>query len=291
VNSVRSGISAFTNGVTDVAGTRGDLAITPNSRSLSIVPIPNRCNYSVYVKIGLKMSCNISFQNFSVVANSNPLPPAPVNVTLSVSGTTGNEIMSLTWNTPTACNPPLDRYNFSIIPAVATISGIQYPRRCNASVIQEPYFLNVNCNLFGQPSQTSFSFSNIASNYDTPYYGTVALANDSGLGADSSNAYRITSLPPNNGLEFTATPLRPSGTAVNYNHGGISFANRSGGSIANTLIYASNLLFTNGSSRDFITNSNITINPSSDKIGNLMGVTWQLNILNVTSDTILKNQF
>jgi len=274
-NNFRPNTNSFTSGISNIGGIREDTSITINSRSLSIVPMPTGCNYSIYVKIGLRMNCNISFQNFSVIPNTKPLPPVPANVALAVSGITDYQYMSLTWNTPTACNPPLVRYNFSIIPGVANINGVEYPRRFGRSFIQEPYFFNIDCNLPTPLIQTSFSFSNLALNYDTPYYGRVALANDSGLGPYFDTQYIRTNLPRNYGVDFAGT-LRPSGTpAVNYDYGGIIFANRSFGPIANTLIYNANLLFTSGSSRAFITNTNITVNTS---IGNLSPIIWNVQL-------------
>jgi hypothetical protein len=289
-NMLRSNANIFTNGISNVGGIREDVDVSLNSRGLAIVPIPNNCNYSIYVKIGLRMNCNISFQNFSITPNINSLPPAPANVVLTCNiSITGSARLNLAWNTPTACNPPLIFYNFSIIPEVATINDTQYPRRFGGSIIQEPYFLNQNCNLPTPLVQTSFSFSNIASNYDTPYYGKVALANDSGLGPYSTTGYIITALPSNTGTEFNRT-LRPSGTSVNYLYGGILFANRSGGNVANTLIYASNTLFTNNISRQFITNSNITVNPQDGYIGFKNNRTvWEIELFNVTSNQSLRS--
>ena len=291
-NSLRSDANPFTDGISNVGGIRNDISVTSNSRALAIVPIPTTCNYSIYVKIGLKMDCNISFQNFSVIPNINSLPPPPANVRLSSNiSITGSGRLNLEWNTPTACNPPLQLYNFSIIPGIVTINGTQYPRRFGGSIIQEPYFSNINCNLPTPLVQTSFSFSNIASNYDTPYYGTVALENDSGLGDYSSNGYIITALPSNRGVEFGGT-LRPSGTPpVSYSTGEfILFANRSGGIIQNSLIYTSNTLFTNNISRPFITNSDITVNPQDGYIGFKNNNTvWEIQLCNLTSKTPLRS--
>ena len=69
-------------------------------------------------------------------------------------------------------------------------------------IVQETYFSNAFCNVF---SQSSYTFSGFASNFDTPYYGQVALANDVGLGPYSCNIGFLTTPLPINTLPTFAT--------------------------------------------------------------------------------------
>jgi len=285
ISNIRSNISPFSGS----NGTRPDFSITSNSRTISIPPYNSTSDRRFYIEIGLKMNCNVSFECISVQFGSNFAPPFPANVTLSNT----DRNLTLRWQTPANCNSPLDNYTFNIIP----ICNATYPRRfvqSGSRIIQEPYFSNVICNIFIpniSPSYvfTRYQYSNLASNYDTPYIGQVSLTNDAATSGFSNSLEIITALPSNNGSEFAGT-LRPSGLAVNYIYNGISFANRSGPIIANTLIYASNLLFSNNVSRQFITNSNITVNPQDGYIGFRNNTTvWEIQLCNITLGQTLRS--
>ena len=200
INGIRTNVTPFQNGFTSgIVGTRLDCNISVNSRTVSVIPYNSVTATSLYIKIGLTMNCNISFQNFNVAFGANLAPSAPANVTLSFAS--GN--LTLGWNTPANCNDPLDNYNFSIIASCNSV----YPRRYVASgsrIVQEPYFSNITSNIFMRPILPSYSFTGIASNYDTPYTGFISLTNDAATSATVTSGIVTTPLPGNSLPEFTS---------------------------------------------------------------------------------------
>ena len=199
VNGVRTNVSPFQSGFTSgIVGTRIDCNITVNSRTVSIIPYNSVTATSLYIKIGLTMNCNISFQNFNVVFGSNRAPSAPANVSLTNSGNN----LTLNWQTPANCNDPLDNYKFSIIASCNSV----YPRRyvaLGSRITQEPYFSNITCNIFMQPILSSYSFTGVALNYDTPYTGQISLTNDAATSTSVTTGPITTPLPANTLPQFT----------------------------------------------------------------------------------------
>ena len=230
-NSIRSNITPLQSGISNVAGIRPDCNISISSRTVSLVPFQATLQPTIYVKLGIRMSCNISFQNFTMTTNFNSYPPAPSNVILIYSNSINT--LSLRWNTPSLCNPPLDYYTFTF---VATCNAT-YPRRYVASGSRIASESNYTIQIYGVGSvQPSYSYSIQPLNYDTPYYGTVALANDVGLGPYSNSSGTITTnLPSNTVATFaSASNLDITNKVFFAVQNGINFAKRIP---ANNIIY------------------------------------------------------
>ena len=209
INEFRTNISPFVLSIAnEITGTRPDFPITTNSRTVSIISYNSATTRDLYIKIGLRMNCNVSFQNISVQFGSNFAPPRPANVTFTNNNTNNINNLTLRWQTPANCNSPLDNYTFNIIPSCNST----HPRRWVSSgsrIIQESYFSNVICNVFVADTSrlypfTQYEFTGIGSNYDTPYFGQVSLINDAARSEPSNSAEIRTPLPSNLLPNFSA---------------------------------------------------------------------------------------
>ena len=266
-NNLQNGVSPFSPSVAvDTGGVLSNKPISNAGRYLSIVSVPTRCNYDIYMKIGLKMNCNISFSGINIVPRIIETPPA-VTVTYAIVGAN----LTMNWSEPE--NPgTITQYVFSNI---ACNSDGTYPRRYGRAVIQEPNLLRNTCNNTG----TTYSFSAPYSNFDTYYTEFMFASNAIGPGDLSSATTGPTDLPTIEGSGF-GNNLR-NVMSVSYSRAGTLFAGRPTTSIAGTLIYNSNSLFNGAITHNFklYNNStelnNITVNHLNVGVG-MTSVNWTL---------------
>lgn len=189
-NAYKADTSPFTsatavNGAAGLFSNSSAYPINGVARYWGIIPIGIGCNYDVYVKIGLKMSCNLGF-DYIYLSNSFGIGPlAPSNVLFDVYTTPTTMILS--WSNayrpgdaPILCNAI----------TASNISDPYYPRRWvpdNGPTTNNDLFVRVIA------SNTSNIFTLL--NADTLYQANVSNQNTNGYGP-SSSAVGKTDLPP-----------------------------------------------------------------------------------------------
>lgn len=189
-NAYKADTSPFTaltatNGAAGLFSNPSTYPINGISRYWGIVPIGAGCNYDVYVKIGLKMSCNLGF-DYMFLSNSFGIAPlAPSNVVFAVYTTPTTMILSWS-NAYRPGDPPI----LCNAITASNISDAYYPRRWvpnNGPRTSNDPFVRVIA------SNTSNIFTLL--NADTLYQANVSNQNISGYGPASS-AVGKTDLPP-----------------------------------------------------------------------------------------------
>ena len=238
-NSIKSSATSFINSSEATNGAAGLLSnpdlypINGTSRYWSIIPIPTTCNYDVYVKIGLIMSCNLFF-DYIYLSNAfgvKPLAPTDITFTVFTTPTT----MILNWSNayrPTG-DPPILCNSISVV----NITDAYYPRRWVASgtaASNDTYVREI-------ASNTSNVFTLV--NADTKYQANISNRNSGGYGPGGS-AIGKTDLPIQTlggfyDSSFNFTNYYDSVVNPYYaNCNGYSFVDRA---VASNIFYNSNL--------------------------------------------------
>ena len=238
-NSIKSPATSFINSTEATDGVAGLLndpiqyPINGTSRYWSIIPIPNNCNFDVYVKIGLIMSCNLFFDYIYFSNAFGVRPLAPNNITFTVFATPTT--MILNWINPYRIvgDPPVLCNSINVV----NITDPYYPRRWVASgtaTSNDTYITEI-------ASNTSNVFTLL--NADTKYQANITNQNTAGYG------------PIGTGIGKTDLPIQTLGgfydssfNFTNYydsvlnpyyaNCNGYSFIDRA---IASNIFYNSNL--------------------------------------------------
>ena len=236
-NSVKADSAPFSSG--NATDGQAGLLINPTqypinitSRYWSIIPIPTNCNYDVYVKIGLNMSCNLFF-DYIYLSNAFGIKPlAPTNITFTVFTTpTG---MILNWvNAYNTGDPPVLNNGIS----VRNITDPYYPRRwvpSGPAASNDTYSATI-------ASNTSNVFSLV--NADTTYQANISNENTGGYGpvgtAIGKTDLPIQTLGGFNDSSFSFTNYYNSTVNPYYaNCNGYSFVDRA---VASNIFYTANL--------------------------------------------------
>jgi hypothetical protein len=177
-NSIKSSATSFISTAEAADGAPGLLSnpeqypISGATRYWSIVPIPTTCNYDVYVKIGLKMSCNLFFDYIYLSNAFGVKPLAPSNITFTVFTTP--TVMILNWSNAyrVTGDPPILCNAISVV----NIIDAYYPRRWVASgtaTSNDTYSTEI-------ASNTSNVFTLV--NADTKYQANISNRNTGGYG-------------------------------------------------------------------------------------------------------------
>jgi len=234
-NSIKSSAASFlstaeaTDGAAGLLNNSEQYPMSGTSRYWSIIPIPTNCNYDIYVKIGLKMSCNLFFDYIYLSNAFGVKPLAPNNITFTVFRTPTT--MILNWVNP---------YDTSILNNGINVSNITdsyYPRRWVASgptASNDTYTATI-------ASNTSNVFTLL--NADTMYRANISNQNSAGYGPGGT-AIGKTDLPIRTlggfyDSSFSFTNYYNSAVNPYYaNCNGYSFVDRA---VASNIFYTANL--------------------------------------------------
>ena len=187
-NSVKADSAPFTfenasNNAPGLLSNPTQYPINGTSRYWSIIPIPTNCNYDVYVKIGLIMSCNLFF-DFIYLNNAfgvTPLAPTNISFTVFTTPTT----MILNWSNAYRLGDPDILCNAI---NVFNITDGYYPRRWVVSgsrTSNDTYIREI-------ASNTSNIFTLL--NADTIYQANISNQNIIGYGLPGTSIAK-TDLP------------------------------------------------------------------------------------------------
>jgi len=176
-NSIKSSATSFlstaeaTDGAAGLLNNSEQYPISGTSRYWSIIPILTNCNYDIYVKIGLKMSCNLFFDYIYLSNAFGVKPLAPNNITFTVF--TSPTTMILNWVNPFNVGDTQILCNGI---NVSNIIDSYYPRRWVASgptASNDIYNTKI-------ASNTSNVFTLL--NADTMYRANISNQNSAGYG-------------------------------------------------------------------------------------------------------------
>ena len=228
-NSFKNSLNAFISASDGTPGLRSNSFNTPITgvkRYFSIIPIPTACNYDVYLKVGLNMTCNASFDYITMSNVYGNQASAPTGLILSNDTNQLSNNLIGRWTNPSDLDVDTN-LRAPILSNTGSFTAIalgSFPRRW------VPSGTNISNDVY--TFTTVGDQSNIiyyrASNADTFYTLSVAAANDVGQGTNSTVSFR-TRLPPPLPAFYSNT--NSLGLLPSYN---ITYPNNTNGPIYNT---------------------------------------------------------
>ena len=239
-NTVKTSLNSFTtaeavNGSGGLRSNSFNTLISGAKRFFSIIPIKSRYNYDVYLKVGLKMSCNVAFDYFTMSNIYGNKASEPTGLILSNDTNQLSNNLIGRWINPS----DLDIGTGLRAPILSNIGSFTVATLDNVSRRWVPSGTNISNDVYN--FVTVGDQSNIiyyrASNADTNYTLSVAAVNDVGQGSNGTVSFRTR--PPLTVPSFYNTSNRLELVSI-YNS---TYLNNTNGSIYNT-----------GTSRSLISN-------------------------------------